>query len=578
MAETPTTSATAPQPKRPSGAGVGLAGWQRVLAALVLLLGITATLAVSISQHVQETRRTRQAFFHAAETIFDKTIREIQLFMEVLDSIRNLHALSDQITPAHFEEVVRKGMVYQRRILGAYGFTQQLGQNVRTAYKEKFGDSRNEWVVTDHHGGFIPAPEKSTYFPLIYQIPPLGLGVPDGYDFGSTAAQQEAISAMTQYGVFALAGAVEGSPPENPELYMFAPIMYGPPGGRGTLYGFAVALFHPDRILKTAMETGADGLQVRLEEAGAATSTAAASAWRFDRDFSLGHQEWRFTADADMAYWHQIRNRAPLWTALIGLLVTFMVSGTLFWMAGRSKRIENLVKERTAELAASNEQLHQVMEDRRRMEDEVLGIATEERARVGRDLHDSLGQKLTGILYLFRAYRQHCPAEADAESGAEQITSTLKESIAQIRRIAQGLAPVALTEVGLSDALKQLAAESASLFGIQIEFSEKGDCRLASASTAEHLYLITQEAVNNAVKHGRSTRITITLACKGKNGVLTIEDNGTGMPAGQTPEQNGSGLRIMKHRADVFGGELTVHRAPSGGTLIQCRFAVAGPE
>ena len=552
-----------------------MSGGQVALAVLVLALGLGTTAWVARSQGLQESARIEREFQQAADKLFARTLREIQLFMEVLDSIRQLHSLSDQVSPVAFDEIVRKGMIYQRRILGAYGFAQQIPKDVRASYEQP-GGAGHAIVKSDGNGGFEPMPENPEYFVLTYQTPPGGLGVPPGYDFRARAEDVAAIAAMKQ-GVFALGGEPVGAAaePGGQGLYMFAPIAYGPAGFVGELVGFAVGLFQPERLLATAMGDGARGLVARLEP----TSFAAepARAFRFAREFSLANQEWRLVAEADPAYWAAARSRAPKTIGAVGAAVSLALAGALLLLAGRSRRIEALVRKRTAELAEVNRKLGDVMEERRKLEDEVLRISGHEKARIGRDLHDSLGQKLTGAMYLFGAYRQRAgAADAAAETDAAQITSTLKDAVSQVRRIARGLAPVALTEDGLSDALRRLAEESSALFQKDVEFYAEREGLPQDAGTAEHLYLIAQEAVNNAVKHGNGSRIVMSLDYDGHGGILAIEDNGRGFEADRKPDrEGGNGLRIMRHRAEVFGGELSVGPGPTGGVRVTCRFPKA---
>jgi signal transduction histidine kinase len=309
----------------------------------------------------------------------------------------------------------------------------------------------------------------------------------------------------------------------------------------------------------------------------AAAPAPAEDPWRFDREFSLANQEWRFVSEARREYWAAERARTPELVVAIGLLISLALSGALLFMAGRARRVEALVRRRTSELAEANRKLEGVMEERRELEDEVLRISGSEKARIGRDLHDSLGQKLTGAMYLFGAYRKHLGSAAEAvESDATQIASTLKDAVTQVRRIARGLAPVALTEDGLPDALRQLAEESSALFQKDIEFYAEREGRPRDVGTAEHLYLIAQEAVNNAVKHGKGSRIILSLDFDERGGELVIEDNGRGMPAKPTDDrEGGNGLRIMRHRAEVFGGELAIGPGPKNGVRVVCRFPKA---
>ena len=552
-----------------------MSGGQVALAVLVLALGLGTTGWLARSQGLQESARIEREFQQASDKLFARTLREIQLFMEVLDSIRQLHSLSDQVSPQAFDEIARKGMIYQRRILGAYGFAQQIPQDMRASYEQP-GGAGHAIVKSDGKGGFEPMPENAEYFVLTYQTPPGGLGVPSGYDFRARAEDVAAIAAMKQ-GVFALGGEPVGAVAETggQGLYMFAPIAYGPAGFVGELVGFAVGLFQPERLLATAMGDVARGLVARLEPTGGVAEPARA--FRFAREFSLANQEWRFVAEADPAYWAAVRSRSPQTIGALGTAISLALAGALLLLAGRSRRIEALVRKRTAELAEANRKLGDVMEERRKLEDEVLRIGGHEKARIGRDLHDSLGQKLTGAMYLFGAYRQRTgAADAAAETDAAQIATTLKDAVTQVRRIARGLAPVALTEDGLSDALRHMAEESSALFQKEVEFYAEREGRPKDTGTAEHLYLIAQEAVNNAAKHGNGSRIVMSLDYDDHGGVLAIEDNGRGFEADRKPDrEGGNGLRIMRHRAEVFGGELSVGPGPTGGVRVCCRFPKA---
>ena len=143
-----------------------------------------------------------------------------------------------------------------------------------------------------------------------------------------------------------------------------------------------------------------------------------------------------------------------------------------------------------------------------------------------------------------------------------------------MRRIARGLAPIALTEDGLGDALRHLAEESRALFQKDVEFYIEREGRPRDPVTAEHVYLIAQEAIHNAAKHANASRIVITLDYDDQGGLLTIEDNGAGWPEQPVSKDVGSGLRIMRHRAELFGGRLQLARAPNGGASVICRFPV----
>lgn len=567
---------TARQPAAPASEknrGPRVATALTVAAAVVLTLGLAGAGGLYHTQQRQEDARVARGFQQAAETFFSRTLREVQLFMEVLDSIRQLHSLSDQVSPAAFEEIVRKGMIYQRRILGAYGFVQRMPHTLREGY-EAPGGGGHPIVQADDRGHFVPRIERPEYFPLTYQTPPGGLGVQLGYDFGARPADATAIAAAARPDVFALGGTVIGAAGSS-QAYMFAPIVYSATRDSLVTVGYAIGLFQPAHILATARGDLPAGLHARLEENQ--TPAAAARGLHFSRVFSLANQEWRFVAEADASYATAVRSRAPERSAALVALLSCLLAALLLRMAGRTRRIEALVRQRTVELAAANQALQGAMEDRRKLEDEVLRIAGREKARIGSDLHDSLGQKLTGAMYLFGAYRQRAGAPDEATAAdAAQIAATLKDAVTQVRRIARGLAPVTLTENGLADALRHLAGESQTLFQKPVEFFAEREGQPHNAGTAEHLYLIAQEAVNNAARHSGATRIVITLDYDERGGELTIEDNGHGLstPA-PSDDLGGSGLRIMRHRAEVFGGELFIEPTPGGGLRVRCRFPQA---
>ena len=544
---------------------------QALAAVLLLLAGLVLTALVAFSLHRQAQQQAWRAFREESETGHDRTLRELQLYLEVLDSIRQLHGISDQVTPAAFEEIVRKGMLHQQRVLGAYGFAQVLPGDDRAA-AERQG---SPIVESDGRGGYVPAPSRAAYFPLTYQTPPGGLGVPNGYDFGSGRSGQEALSEMFRHGIFAVAPAGTDG-----EYHLFAPTLYLTDGGTAVPSGFAVSLFRPDRLLATAAE-GLRGIRIRLLPPGApadAIRTAAASnepsdtRWLFVRDVGIGHQNWLFVSGADASYWLSRRPRRALVAAATGALLSL---GLFLWIWGLSRQtaqVERLVRRRTAQLAEANRQLAALMEDRRQLEESVLRIGREERTRIGRDLHDSLGQKLTGVLYLFTAWRRRTAAPSDPEG--DQIASTLKDAVTQVRRIARGLAPIALTEDGLPDALRNLAEESTALYApLEVEFYYEREGRLRDATAAEHLYLIAQEAVTNAAKHSGARRVVLTLDFAPDRGLLTIEDDGRGIPASPTPDPvGGNGLRIMRHRADILGATLRIDTSPSTGTRLAVTF------
>lgn len=212
---------------------------------------------------------------------------------------------------------------------------------------------------------------------------------------------------------------------------------------------------------------------------------------------------------------------------------------------------------------------HDVTE-RRQLEREILEISDRERQRIGYDLHDSLGQHLTGVAFLSKVLEQRLSARQAPEAvEANQIVEFVNQAIGQARKLARGLAPVTLETYGLVFALQELAASVESLFHLSCKVTSDQAIHIADHAVAMHLYRMVQEAVNNAVQHGKATHVTITLRLVDGNLSLMILDDGIGFPA-TLGERRGMGLRIMHHRARMIGATLEVRPNTPTGTCVAC--------
>ncbi|MEQ1862443.1 MAG: ATP-binding protein [Chthoniobacteraceae bacterium] len=228
----------------------------------------------------------------------------------------------------------------------------------------------------------------------------------------------------------------------------------------------------------------------------------------------------------------------------------------------RRKADEERLESLAGELAMKNEQME-------RIEGEVLRISEEERRRFGRELHDSLGQQLTAIELMSHTLARELKAKApELAESASQIASFTRQTIAQTRQLAHGLAPVALDEDGLVAALNDLARVTAGT-GVACEFRCVSPVHVADSTAANHLYRIAQEAVNNALKHAKATRITLQLTRSAERVELTIEDDGQGFPS-KDLRGRGMGLDVIRHRARLIGGRIEVESRRGRGVRIHC--------
>jgi signal transduction histidine kinase len=219
--------------------------------------------------------------------------------------------------------------------------------------------------------------------------------------------------------------------------------------------------------------------------------------------------------------------------------------------------------------------------DRERLEDEILKSIEREQERIGRDLHDGLCQLLVGAkfrsVYLKRLVKGRLPA---VEKEAQSLEKLLNSAIDQARELARGLNPVMVTPAGLAAALQKLAADVGNppSHGYGATGAEGPRCfcqfprpvKIFDQHVAGHLYRIAQEAVQNAFKHGRANNISITLSRHNKFVNLVVKDDGIGIP--RHPNEAGMGLKNMKTRARLIGGQLEIRRRRHGGTAVTCEF------
>ena len=191
--------------------------------------------------------------------------------------------------------------------------------------------------------------------------------------------------------------------------------------------------------------------------------------------------------------------------------------------------------------------------ERRHLETTILEVSGREQRRIGQDLHDGLGQHLTGIAFMSKVQEQKLMEKSLPEAGdAAKIVKLVNEAIHKTRELARGLLPVVSDAQGLMSALQQWAGEVEDLFGVSCRFECFTPVLIHDDTVATHLYYIAREAVNNAIKHGHGNQIVIRLAADREQGALTITDDGAGFA--DIPANNaGMGRHLMNYRARVIG-------------------------
>jgi PAS domain S-box-containing protein len=208
--------------------------------------------------------------------------------------------------------------------------------------------------------------------------------------------------------------------------------------------------------------------------------------------------------------------------------------------------------------------------ERKRLEQEILDVSSRERQSIGRDLHDGLGQELTGIALMLRGlatrFRHESPAGV---AGINEVVGLVNQSIESARSLARGLLPVRTESGGLPFALRELAARSRDLYGLTVNFRAEIWPELTlSETSASHLYRIAQEALTNAARHGQAAKVDILLMANRNTFLLRITDDGVGIAAPAKPVA-GMGLKIMRYRAGMIGAKIEIIAGVPRGTVVR---------
>lgn len=215
--------------------------------------------------------------------------------------------------------------------------------------------------------------------------------------------------------------------------------------------------------------------------------------------------------------------------------------------------------------------------ERQMLERQMQEANEELRRRVGQDLHDGVGQLLTAVAFMAKNLGSELPP-AQAAKGA-RLVEIANEAVSQVRRLARGLVPFDVGERAPTSMFQDLATSCHAAFGVSCSFDWDEEADQLDRTVTTQLYLIAQEAVSNAVKHGQATEVKMKLAKNGERKSFVIADNGKGMPQITMPlESTGVGLASMKYRARMIGGTITTRPRQPRGTVVECAWWDVGRD
>jgi signal transduction histidine kinase len=238
------------------------------------------------------------------------------------------------------------------------------------------------------------------------------------------------------------------------------------------------------------------------------------------------------------------------------------------------EELEIRVEKRTADLRAANQQLQKVIEERKRLENELLEIAENERRRIGFDLHDDLGQKLAGVSLLAKALEQKLISQKHpCAEDAHKVQALMEEISQHTHDLARHFSSLDAQGTDLATVLKELAGRVEKMFNVSCGCVLKGPFPALTQHTTMQIYKICQEAVSNSIKHGKARHVSIKAVMNSAELILTIVNDG--LPF--TPPANVNkrmGLRIMNYRANTIGATLEIKPQPKSGTIVTCSLPI----
>ena len=219
------------------------------------------------------------------------------------------------------------------------------------------------------------------------------------------------------------------------------------------------------------------------------------------------------------------------------------------------------------ELHRKNERLRESEDKLRRLAAHLISVREEERAHIAREIHDELGQVLTGlkmeVTWLARRLK-----EAPLIEKTDSMCRLIDSSVQTVRKIATGLRPEMLDDMGLVAAVGWQAKEFQKRTGIRVRIKLPPESAKPDIDVATTMFRIFQEILTNVARHSRATRVDIEIDVDDERVRMEVSDNGVGIPSSDLNGRKSLGLVGMQERAFLFGGEVSITGAPGQGTRV----------
>lgn len=328
-----------------------------------------------------------------------------------------------------------------------------------------------------------------------------------------------------------------------------------------------LALHESEYRLRAVVDTAADAI-ITIDGRGRIDTfnAAAQRMFGYDRDEVIGR-------DVSMLMPSSIREAHPGYLAAYSPDGPSRIVGTVRQLVARRKDGSTFPVELSVGRVDSIGLFTGIIRDvsdRQAMQEQLLRIAEQEQRRIGQDLHDDVGQELTGLGLMIESLAESLDEQVSPDRVlAGRVRAGISRVQRRVRDLCRGLLPVEVDAEGLMAALEDLCSKFSAGQGVSCRFECRSPVAIDDNRTATHLFRIAQEAISNAVRHGRPRSILVRLESAGEDLSLTVRDDGAGLP-GRPGGAPGMGLQLMHNRAGLIGATLHIGPAEGGGTLVAC--------
>lgn len=306
------------------------------------------------------------------------------------------------------------------------------------------------------------------------------------------------------------------------------------------------------------------------ENAGPHSFVPSVGTFRSSSQLNFGGEVLELEFDGPVNAFSSTHLAIPYAILFLGIVISVLVFLFIQSLVRSGEKLAAAVRDRTSELERRNVELRSEMNARAELEHEMVDFVESGRRKLGQDLHDDLGQKITAVAFLVESLgRELRGSGASVADRFWKIRDYMIQAIAQIRVLSKGLYPVVLEEEGLVNALQHLAADVEMMFPVSCQFHCVTPVVVDNSTRALHYYRIAQEATRNAITHGGASSVIIELFSAGGVLQMRVVDDGTGFASRESQHREGIGLKIMRHRCNLLGLQLSLTRDANAKTVLQ---------